>query len=97
MDELLTEKEILFLCQCGNPEHQMIMRYFDVDYDDDKSVYVSVFLRNESNFFKRLWLGIKYIFGYRSIYGYFDEFIFKGSDYPKLQTVVDYLKKDYES
>lgn len=46
----------------------------------------------ESNIFKRIWKAIKYLFGHRSIYGDFDEFIFKPKDADKLQEVVDYLK-----
>lgn len=37
--------------------------------------------------------GIKYIFGYRSMFGDFDEFIFKKEDVHKLERVVEFLKK----
>ena len=52
--------EELLLCQCSDPEHQLIMFY-----DDDieaPAVYVSIHLSPERNFFKRLWNGLKYIF-----------------------------------
>ena len=43
-------------------------------------------------FLKRVWSAIKYIFGYRSKYGHFDEFIFNKEDSDKLQKIVNHLK-----
>ena len=80
----------LFICQCHNTEHQLIFSYFPED--EDKDVYVSVHLIPECRLWKRIWRAIRYIFGYRSRYGHFDEFIFKKSDALRLQKVVDYLK-----
>lgn len=82
--------EELLLCQCGDPAHQLII-YYDND-PESPSVYVSVHLSPERNFFKRLWRGIKYIFfNQRSIYGDFDEIILRPSDVDKLQKVVNVL------
>lgn len=86
-DESVNE---LFICRCYNTEHQLIFSYFE--NDDDKEVYVSVHLNPEYNIWKRVWIAIKYIFGHRSRYGHFDEFIFKKSDAERLQKVVNYLK-----
>lgn len=36
---------------------------------------------------------IKYIFGYQSVYGHFDEFFFKKSDADKLLKVVNFLRE----
>ena len=80
----------LFICQCHNTEHQLIFSYFPED--EDKDVYMSVHLIPEYRLWKRIWRAIRYIFGYRSRYGHFDEFIFKKSDAKRLQKVVDYLK-----
>jgi hypothetical protein len=83
--------EELLLCQCSDPAHQLIMFY-----DDDveaPAVYVSVHLSPEPNFFKRLWNGLKYIFGSkRSIYGDFDEIILRPTDVDKLRKAVDVLE-----
>jgi hypothetical protein len=83
--------EELLLCQCGDPSHQLI-----IFYDDEQevpTVYVTVHLSPNRNFFKRLWRGIKYIFSNkRSIYGDFDEIILRPSDVEKLQHAVDLLK-----
>ena len=78
----------LFICQCGSVEHQLIFSYFP----DEKIVYMSVHLIPHG-FWKRLKEGIKYIFGHRSIYGYFDEFIFNEEDADRLQEIVNHLKK----
>ena len=64
----------LFICQCNNIEHQLIFSYFSDD--ENREVYVSVHLSPDS-FWKRIWNSIKYIFGYRCMFGHFDEFIFK--------------------
>lgn len=81
----------LFICKCSSPEHQLIFSYDKSDTTDEGWVYTAVHL-TKFGFWKRLWHGIKYIFGHRSIYGDFDEFIFKTEDAGKLQEVVDYLK-----
>ena len=78
----------VFICECLNTEHQIIMSY-DNDFD---TVWCSIHLIPESNIFKRIWKGIKYIFGYRSRYGHFDEFIFRKQAADKLQDIVKVLK-----
>lgn len=79
----------LFICQCYNTEHQLIFSYFPEEKED---VYVSVHLIPEYRIWKRIWIAIKYIFGYKCKFGHFDEFIFKRTDADKLQSVVNYLK-----
>lgn len=82
----------LFICQCHNTEHQLIFSYFPDEEEGD--VYVSVHLTPEYNIWRRIWMAIKYIFGYKCCYGHFDEFIFKSSDADKLQKVVNFLKSN---
>ncbi len=77
----------LFICQCSDPQHQLIM----TADDDWGSVFCSVHLK-PAGFFKRLWIAMKYICGHRSIYGDFDEFIFDVDDADRLQIIVDHLK-----
>jgi len=89
----MKEKQVqyLLICRCFSPEHQLILSYFPEDDD----VYATVHLR-EFSFWQRLVHGIKYIFGHKSIYGAFDEFIFNPEDYSKVQDVADHLRKAYE-
>lgn len=79
----------IFICQCGSPEHQLTFNYFPNEREGD--VYLWIYLRPDS-FWNRIKNAIKYIFGHRSKYGDFDEFIFRKEDADKLQEVVNYLK-----
>lgn len=81
-------QEIL-LCECASSEHQMIMRYFEDD--PESTVYVDVHLVKRS-FWGRLKHGIKYIFGYKSQYGAWDEIIMGPQHIKGLESVVKYLK-----
>lgn len=85
----------LFICACNSIEHQLVIQYFADE--KDSGVYCSVHLKPEFNVFKRIWKATKYIFGHRSVYGDFDEFIFKPEDADSLQQVVDYLKNNTEN
>lgn len=77
------------ICKCNNIEHQII---FVCDLlEDDKQVYLNIHLIPERNIFKRIKNAIKYIFGHRSIYGDFDEFILDSSYANELLDIVNYL------
>ena len=82
------DNEILLICDCSSAEHQMIVRWDN----DDNEVYVSMHLANHLGFWKRLWHGLKYAFGYKSRYGAFDEVILRKGDADNLQRVVDHLR-----
>ena len=58
-------------CSCTSVDHVMRLSYIpgEADY-----LYVEVHLRPR-NFFSRFLGAIKYLFGYQSIYGDFDEFV----------------------
>lgn len=83
-------ESILFICQCKNTEHQMIFSYFPDD--EDREVSISIYLRPESSIFQRIKNAVKYIFGHRSRFGDFDNFLLGKEDADKLQKVIDYLK-----
>lgn len=83
----------IIVCKCANVEHQLVFTHFPEDRDE-RQVYMSVHLIPESNIFRRIWSGIKYIFGHRSIYGHFDEFIFDQKDSYKLVEILKYLDPD---
>ena len=57
--------------------------------DDDKLLYTEVHLRTYHNFFKRLWYGLKYAFGYKSRFGAWDEFLF---DKENEEELLEFLK-----
>lgn len=80
-------KNELFLCECNSIEHQLTFSYDE----EECEVFVSIHLVPDT-FWKRVKNGIKYIFGHRSIYGDFDEFILKRKDADRLQEIVNYLR-----
>lgn len=81
------KERLTFICECHSLEHQVSFWY---DEEDD-TLYCEPHLSTGRNFWKRLWFGIKYAFGYKSRYGAFDEMIFKEEDLDKL---YNYLSKN---
>lgn len=85
MTEKMTNE--IFICECENVEHQLVFRHFT----DEDVVYMSIHLC-KMPFWRRLWHGVKYIFGHSSRYGDFDEFIFNPEDADKLEKIVSHMK-----
>ena len=60
-------------CQCGIIEH---MLRFSYDWHPDPryaEIYIDVHLNQYYGFFRRFWYGLKYILGFKSKWGHFDE------------------------
>ena len=89
MDQELNLTNEILICKCDNVEHQLVFRWFA----DEEMVYMTTHLY-KLPFWKRLWHGIKYIFGYKCRYGDFDEFIFNKNDVEKLEKIVEHLKRE---
>ena len=62
----------LYICECYSPEHQMI--FHPTDPNEERTIFVHVHLVKRP-FWYRLKYVLKYIFGYQSRYGAFDEMI----------------------
>lgn len=79
------------VCNCGHIEHLIVLT-FDPTESESKyqEMYLEVFLNPHRNFFVRIWYAIKYIFGYRSKYGHFDEVVLGKNQVSKL---MDFLTK----
>lgn len=75
-------------CICENDEHQLIFRYFINSAEDNETLYCTFHLKPESNFFKRMLIAIKYIFGYRSKYGEFDEVLLDSDKVEELKNIL---------
>lgn len=86
------DKDIL-LCSCGSVEHQVLF-CFDRKYQGDNIIYMYVHLTKKRGFFKRLWHGIKYAFGYQCRYGAFEEVVIDKENYQSLKKVVEYIEKN---
>lgn len=85
----MKEKPEIFICSCGSFEHQLIFWYDE----DENDIHVYHHIITYRNFFKRLWVGLKYAFGYKSRYGEFDSFIFQPEDLDRLNTFLQKIKK----
>jgi hypothetical protein len=95
MKKIPYQSHDVLICECYSPEHQMVISYGDDELIDGTiihMVYIHTHLVKKS-FWSRLKYGLKYIFGYKSQYGAWDEFILNPNDAEKLQDIVDYLKE----
>ena len=60
----------------------------------DDEIYISSYLSTEVSFFKRVWYGIRYIFGYKSKYGDFGDTMLNTQQIAHLRNyLTDYLKE----
>ena len=84
-----TKREYI-ICSCENIEHQMVFTYFEEEGHNE--VFCQIHL-SPLPFWYRLCHAVKYIFGYRSRLGDFEEFILRKEDASKLQTVINHLNK----
>ena len=85
-----------FDCECSSSEHVLRFMYMGAYLTDEPSLWTDVFLGQYRNFFQRVWVAIKYVFGYRCRYGHFDNWLFKLEDAQKLRDMVNRYEKDME-
>ena len=76
-------------CKCMSPEHLVRFHLDTVDGDLCLDFHLDTYLP----WYKRAWRGLKYLFGYKSKYGDFDELLFKEDDLVKLQEILKYQKE----
>lgn len=81
-----------FECICLSDEHTL---KFTLDFYDpnDIELYTSVFLSQCHNLFGRLWIAIKYVFGYKCKYGHWDYTILKVEDTDRLIALLQKHKQ----
>lgn len=82
------KSEEWIICECSSLEHFMRISY---EPDFDECVYVTIHLSSLS-FWQRLKLGIRYILGYKSRYGNFEEIVLSKE---KLKKVIDVLSNHH--
>jgi len=96
MKKIPYESKDVLICSCNSDEHQYLIYYSDNESPNGQvspTVHIHPYLITHKSFWKRVVVGIKYMFGYKTKYGHWDEFMFDPSDADKLQDVVDYLRK----
>ena len=79
-----------FECQCGSDEHTLRFVYDK----ENNEFYLSIFLDNYRPWWKRLGLSIKYLFGYKSRYGHFGEWLMEQEDASRLSIMLDKVIKN---
>lgn len=77
-----------FECACHSAEHTL---RFSWD-DSSNCIYTEVFLHQYCNFFKRILVAVRYIFGYKCRYGHFDCFIMQPEDAARLKALTEKLE-----
>lgn len=88
----MSMEEHYFECDCYSPEHLLQFKLFDTIGEDHKTLSAYVFL-NPEPWYKRIWIAVKYIFGYKCRYGHFDEFILNPEDVDKFINLLNKLKE----
>lgn len=78
-------KREIFICSCYSLEHQVAF-WYDTE---DNLLYVQPHLITHRNLLKRFYVALKYMFGYRSRFGEWDETILSGEDQKKLYDILD--------
>lgn len=81
-------KKIL-VCDCGDIEHQIVF-HFEKDNKYNELI-ISYHLANYRNIFQRVWVAIKYVFGYKSKYGHFGTLVVSPDDKKLFEEVSDFL------
>lgn len=78
-------------CTCDAPEHTIRIAYFK---DDSDLLYIDTPLTYNYNIWHRIKLAVKYIFGYRSRYGFYQEFVLTPDRVKELKSVLDEFLED---
>lgn len=88
-------KHEYFDCQCTAAEHTIRIDVFEPMENDpfqrEKEIYIQFQLNRNNGFWKRIWVALRYAFGYTCKYGHWDEFLVRPEDYQRL---VNIFKKD---
>ncbi len=86
-----------FSCDCGTPDHIFRIMYFtDSKEAEDDYLFCSVHLTRGS-FWRRLKNGLRYIFGFDSRYGQWDEVLLGKEEALRLRNVCDKFLERYKN
>lgn len=77
-------EKLHFECDCNSDEHRISIA-FDIE---NKEAFLSTFLPRVG-IFKRLYHAVKYVFGYASKYGQFEETILSHQKIKELRRIID--------
>jgi len=91
--DMSDDVNIYFECQCYSPEHMLKFTFIPDERCPEDALYTSVYLRQHRSWYKRLWIAVKYIFGYKTSYGDFDCFSMKPEDADKFYNLAKKYKE----
>jgi len=77
-----------FDCICFSNEHTLRFVYIE-EYNE---LYLDVYLHQYRNIFKRVWVAIKYVFGYKSKYGHWDWWSLRPEDTKRMIELLEQVK-----
>lgn len=86
----IIKKRLAVVCQCDTIDHIMIAQSTKYEENDnDFSIHIN--LNHYLSFWKRIIVGVKYIFGYKSKNDYnFNNIIVNNDDLKKLKELIEY-------
>lgn len=79
ISDLTKNEGCFYCCSCYSIEHTM--QWFV--NPESGEIHTEVFLNTTDRWWERVWVGIKYIFGYKSKYGQWDSFLLRHEDHAK--------------
>lgn len=83
----MKDKAEIMVCQCSSTEHQVVYYH----NQGDNEVYMHVHL-SSGPWWRRIWPAVKYLFGHRSRYGNWDEFVLGPEHVGQLRELADRIE-----
>lgn len=81
-------------CSCYSADHTIRYTYVPELDPSDSTLYVDVQLNQWRNWFKRVWVAIKYVFGYKCKYGHWDCALITKEDAKRLIKLLEKYAKE---
>jgi hypothetical protein len=82
-----------FECRCSSDEHTLKFTLDEHSGDiEELEIWTSVYLHQHHPWWRRIWVALKYVFGYHCKYGHWDCFIMRGCDVERLMALLQKYK-----
>jgi hypothetical protein len=82
-----------FECACFSEEHTLKFVLHEPEEDYPSELYTTIYLNQYRGLFKRIWIALKYVFGYKCQYGHWDCWLMKKADAARLSELLDRYTK----
>ena len=83
------ERKVVAKCDCAWPEHYASFHWIETDSvsTDWSEMYIHIGMAKQT-FWRRIWFAIKYVFGYQSRFGAYEETALSAGD---VKVLAEYL------